>query len=49
VLLRGIPCPRKERPENEIDGIIALIMVRSRALMGNGSSSVYEERWLIDI
>ncbi|MCL6455734.1 MAG: hypothetical protein I4O36_02880 [Ralstonia pickettii] len=28
--------PRKERPENKIDGIVALIMSLSRALVGDG-------------
>jgi phage terminase large subunit-like protein len=36
--------PRKERPENKIDGIVALIMALARAMMGGGDSSVYEER-----
>jgi phage terminase large subunit-like protein len=39
--------PRKERPENKIDGIVALIMALARALMGEGGGSVYEERGLI--
>jgi len=29
--------PRKERPENKIDGIVALIMALSRALVGDGT------------
>jgi phage terminase large subunit-like protein len=40
-------CPRKERPENKIDGIVALIMALARALMGTSDSSVYEERGLL--
>ena len=27
-------CPNKERPENKIDGIVALIMALSRAIAG---------------
>ncbi|NHO20411.1 terminase large subunit [Acetobacter oeni] len=38
--------PRKARPENKIDGPVALIMARSRFLTSN-VSSVYEERGLI--
>lgn len=36
--------PRKERPENKIDGIVALIMALSQALTGGGATarSVYE-------
>jgi phage terminase large subunit-like protein len=39
--------PRKERPENKIDGIVALIMALARAMMGGTDSSVYEERGLL--
>lgn len=41
--------PRKERPENKIDGVVALIMAIGRALAGdaNGGASVYDERGLI--
>jgi phage terminase large subunit-like protein len=39
--------PRKERPENKIDGIVALIMALARAMMGGSDSSVYEERGLL--
>jgi phage terminase large subunit-like protein len=41
--------PRKERPENKIDGVVALIMALGRALadQSNGGASVYEERGLL--
>lgn len=39
--------PRKERAENKIDGIVALIMALARALIGGGGASVYEQRGLI--
>lgn len=41
--------PRKERPENKIDGVVALIMALGRALADqpNGGVSVYEERGLL--
>ena len=41
--------PRKERPENKIDGIVALIMALARAMMGGSDSSVYEERGLLAV
>jgi phage terminase large subunit-like protein len=37
--------PRKERPENKIDGVVGLIMALSRALLGQGGQqavSVYD-------
>ena len=37
--------PVKERPENKIDGAIALIMALSRAMVGSGrQQSIYEVR-----
>ena len=41
--------PRKERPENKIDGVVALIMALGRALaeQPNGGVSVYEDRGLL--
>lgn len=41
--------PRKERPENKIDGVVALIMALGRALaeQPNGGASVYEDRGLL--
>jgi phage terminase large subunit-like protein len=41
--------PRKERPENKIDGVVALIMALGRALadQSTGGASVYEERGLL--
>jgi phage terminase large subunit-like protein len=38
--------PRKERPENKIDGIVALIMALSRAMLGTPviqGTSIYDE------
>lgn len=40
--------PRKEFPENKIDGVVATIMALGRAMVGQGdTSSVYEERGII--
>lgn len=40
--------PRKERPENKIDGVVALIMALGRALLeGGAESSIYEDRGLL--
>jgi phage terminase large subunit-like protein len=41
--------PRKERPENKIDGVVALIMALGRALAAdeNGGASVYDDRGLL--
>lgn len=40
--------PRKEAPENKIDGVVALIMALGRAMLGaGGEKSVYEERGVI--
>jgi len=36
--------PRKERAENKIDGVVALIMALGRALSQREGSSVYEDR-----
>lgn len=38
--------PRKEKPENKIDGPVALILALSRALANDGGS-VYEERGIL--
>ena len=38
--------PRKERPENKIDGVVALIMGLNRALANIKKKSVYETRGL---
>jgi phage terminase large subunit-like protein len=38
--------PRKERPENKIDGIVALIMALSRAMLGAPvaqGTSIYDQ------
>ncbi|MFX1761471.1 terminase large subunit [Paraburkholderia sp. A1RI-2L] len=35
--------PRKERPENKIDGIVALIMALSRALVGDGTPKMPDD------
>jgi hypothetical protein len=39
--------PRDERPENKIDGVVALITAHARAMMGDDGGSVYDERGLI--
>lgn len=40
--------PRKERPENKIDGVVALIMALNRAQINAGQGpSVYEERGVL--
>lgn len=40
--------PRKERPENKIDGVVALIMALNRAQINAGEGpSVYEERGVL--
>uniref|UniRef100_A0A6M3KE29 Putative terminase n=1 Tax=viral metagenome TaxID=1070528 RepID=A0A6M3KE29_9ZZZZ len=39
--------PRKERPENKIDGVVALLMALNRLLALRPKRSVYEERGLI--
>lgn len=39
--------PKKEQPQNKIDGIIALIMGLNRALVGENGPSVYESRGLL--
>jgi phage terminase large subunit-like protein len=36
--------PRKERAENKIDGVVALIMALGRALSQRDGASVYEDR-----
>ena len=42
--------PRKERPENKIDGVVALIMALNRALINAGASpSVYEDRGVLTL
>lgn len=41
--------PRKERPENKIDGIVALIMALSRALVGQPGDSIYSTRGLVTV
>jgi len=39
--------PRKERPENKIDGIVALIMALSRALVGDGTPRMPDDYTLM--
>lgn len=39
--------PRKERPENKIDGIVALIMALSRALVGDGTPKMPDDYTLL--
>ena len=35
--------PRKERPENKIDGVIAVLMALNRLLLDNGDSGFIEQ------
>jgi len=39
--------PRKERPENKIDGIVALIMALARALVGDGTPKMPDDYTLM--
>lgn len=39
--------PRKERPENKIDGAVALIMAMGRQMVGADGPSVYESRGIL--
>lgn len=41
--------PRKERPENKIDGAVAGIMALGRAMVSDGGVSVYETRGVLVI
>jgi phage terminase large subunit-like protein len=42
--------PRKEREENKIDGVVALIMALGRSMAGNTNGpSIYEDRGIISI
>ena len=41
--------PRKERPENKIDGVVALIMALGRLMTYESTESVYKERGIISI
>lgn len=41
--------PRKERPENKIDGAVALIMAVGRAMLHEHRESVYEDRGFIEL
>lgn len=41
--------PNKERPENKIDGVVALIMAIARATLHETHESIYKERGLIVI
>jgi phage terminase large subunit-like protein len=36
--------PRKERPENKIDGPVAMIIAMARAMLGGTKRSIYEDR-----
>lgn len=40
--------PRKERPENKIDGVVALISALGRAIMSDDGVSIYEQRGLTE-
>ena len=39
--------PRKEKPENKIDGPVALTMAMARAMAGTAAPSVYESRGIL--
>lgn len=39
--------PNKERPENKIDGVVALIMAMGRAIMRNEGQSAYDDRGIM--
>jgi len=39
--------PNKERAENKIDGVVALIMAMGRAIMNQNTPNIYEQRGLI--
>jgi phage terminase large subunit-like protein len=39
--------PRKEKPENKIDGVVAAIMAVARAMANENPGSIYEEREII--
>jgi len=39
--------PKKERPENKIDGVIALLMALNMAMRQSNKRSIYEERGLV--
>lgn len=41
--------PRKEQPQNKIDGVIAALMCINRAIQGQDPPSVYEKRGIITI
>ena len=41
--------PRKEQPQNKIDGVVALLMCINRAMQGEAPGSVYDERGIITI
>jgi len=42
---KGNIYPRKQRPENKIDGVVAILMALNRALLAPPDpGSVYEER-----
>lgn len=40
----GLRQPVKDRPENKIDGVIAMLMAMGRAMVNGPQKSVYEER-----
>lgn len=41
--------PRKDRVENKIDGVVALLMAKARFESGETSRSVYEDRGIVEI
>ncbi len=46
---RDLYYPVKEKPENKIDGAVALIMAIARAMTGEGGGSVYESRGFLTV
>jgi phage terminase large subunit-like protein len=46
---RGNVYPRKARPENKIDGAVALIMAIARSMQPGATRSVYETRGLLSL
>ena len=41
--------PNKERPENKIDGVVALIMAIGRAILTQDKASVYDDRGVLSV
>lgn len=41
--------PRKEKPENKIDGVVSAIMAMARGMSVDDSDSIYEDRGIISV